>query len=100
MSAPTIDDLKAMQAQLDLRDIHLCWIGPDTFVIAHTDEERASIPLDECDLHHWLADHSEAPADQGYYRVVPHELDVDMEWRSILGPWSLIPQSVAEDGEQ
>jgi hypothetical protein len=51
MPDPTIEDLKALQARLDERDIHVCWIGPAGFVIAHTDEERATMPLDECALH-------------------------------------------------
>lgn len=76
---PTIEDLKALQARLDMRDVHVCWLGDSEFVIAHTDEERATIPLDECDLLLWLMDLSGAPEPVGYYRVFPHMAALDSE---------------------
>jgi hypothetical protein len=90
---PTIDELKAIQAQFDLRAEHLCWLGPERFVIAHTDEERETIPLDQCELHQWLHGHSGAPDAPGYYRVHPHVADLDSESYGAL-PWDFSPLDV------
>lgn len=75
MPDPTINDLKALQRRLSLLDVHVCWLGPTGFVVAHTDEERATIDLEDCELHRWLVDQSAAPAGEGYYVVTPHEVD-------------------------
>jgi hypothetical protein len=76
---PTIDDVKALQRRCNLLDVHVCWIGPESFVIAHTDEERATIDLEDCDLHGWLRDESGPPERVGYYIVTPHEVDAYSE---------------------
>ena len=75
---PTIDDLKALQARHGIAE-HLVWIGPDDFVIAHTDEERATIDLKDCELHRWLRDLDGPPHGLGYYVAVPHEPDAYSE---------------------
>lgn len=79
MTPPAIADLKALQRRLNLLDVHVCWLGPTGSVIAHTDEERATIELEDCELHQWLCDQSEAPEQVGYYVVVPHEVDAYSE---------------------
>lgn len=79
MSEPTIDDLKALQRRRNLADVHVCWIGPKGFVIAHTDEERATIDLEECELHRWLTDRAGPPKPIGYYVVTPHQVDAYSE---------------------
>ncbi len=76
---PTIEDLKALQRERGLLEMHVVWIGPSHFVLAHTDEERASIDLEECDLHLWLADLSGAPKDVGYYVAHLHQADAYSE---------------------
>ena len=76
---PMIDDLKALQRRLNLLDVHVVWIGADKFVIAHTDEERASIDLADCELHRWLTDEPRAPVRVGYYVVTPHVVDAYSE---------------------
>lgn len=58
----SVEALKEMQRDLDLGNRHLVCLDRDGFAIAHTDDERASdVPLDECDLHHWLRALDEAP---------------------------------------
>lgn len=90
MPDPTIEDLKALQARLGLRDVHVCWLGETEFVIAHTDEERATIPLEECGLHLWLTDLAAAPERPGYYQVFPHMADLDSESYGAY-PWDFVP---------
>lgn len=70
---PTIAQLTALQARLDLGDRHLVWIGEHEFVIAHTDEERETIPLDQCALHRWLVQAEGPPAPLGYYQQLSAE---------------------------
>lgn len=66
--APSIDDVKALQARLGKRDQHVVWLGELTFVIAHTDEERATIDLETCPLHQMLLLAERAPVEwTGYY---------------------------------
>lgn len=86
----SIDELKRLQRDADLGNLHLVWLGPEHFNLAHTDAERASgKPLEGCALHRCLADLDqagmkdsgivlplEAPAETGYiYVVVPEEPD-------------------------
>lgn len=95
MPDPTIEDLKALQARLDLRDVHVCWLGEAGFVIAHTDEERASIPLETCELHRWLTDLDLAPMPVGYYQAFRHDADADSESYGAY-PWDFIPLETAD----
>lgn len=72
MTAPSIEAVKALQKRLNLLEVHIVWLGPSGFVIAHTDEERAQdFDLEDCDLHGWLSESGEPPAVAGYYVVVP-----------------------------
>jgi hypothetical protein len=69
---PTIDDVKAFQAKLGLPDVHICWLGEEEFVIAHTDRERATIDLTTCELHRLLRNMEASPvSDYGYYAYIP-----------------------------
>lgn len=91
MSTPSIADVKALQREQGITD-HVVWLGPYSFVIAHTDAERSSHgDLEACGLHIWLLD---GPPDgveiPGYYVVVPHELDAHSEpYRA--DPWDFHP---------
>lgn len=76
---PSIDDLKALQARFNLCDVHIVWVGESWFVVAHTDEERATISLKDCELHRWLHDLSGPPEKTGYYVVTPHKVDAYSE---------------------
>lgn len=70
--APSIDDVKALQARIGKRDYHIVWLGGQGFVIAHTDEERTAIDLETCPLHQRLTAAAESPADEvGYYMYLP-----------------------------
>jgi hypothetical protein len=52
---PTIEDVRELQSRIGRRDRHVIWFDEDGFVIAHTDEERASLAhLEECELHQRL----------------------------------------------
>lgn len=90
MKTPTISDLKAMQTRAKLDDVHVAWIGPDAFVLAHTDDERGSIDLDDCELHRWLDGLEDQPREIGYYVVVPHEPDAYSEPYG-ADPWDFHP---------
>lgn len=73
--APTIDQLKAFQKRHGIEE-HVVYVGEHHFVMAHTDEERATINLEDCELHRWMEEREFAPAGPGYaYRVVkrPHD---------------------------
>jgi len=71
-AAPSIDDVKALQARIGKRDYHIVWLGEQGFVIAHTDEERATIDLETCPLHQRLMAADEPPVDEpGYYMYLP-----------------------------
>ncbi len=65
-----IDKLKAIQRRLNLGGVHLVWLGEHGFAIAHTDEERATIDLHDCELHKRLG--RAAPEGTGYYIVTPN----------------------------
>lgn len=73
----TIDGLKRLQRDAGLGNLHLVWLGPEHFNLAHTDAERASgKPLEGCALHRCLAELDECPAEPGHvYVVVPEEPD-------------------------
>lgn len=75
MASDKITELKALQSRLNLGGVHLVWLGQHSFAIAHTDEERATGDLGDCELHEWLTDCYKPPFDPGYYIVTPHELD-------------------------
>lgn len=54
-----ISELKEVQARWRLQRVHVVWLGPFGFTIAHTDPERAEAErdgpaLDQCSLHQWL----------------------------------------------
>jgi hypothetical protein len=92
-SAPTIPEIKSLQRRLDMRDTHIVWIGPSRFVIAHTDEERATIDLEDCELHAWLHGLGGPPTAYGYYTALRHEPDAYSEsYRA--DPWDLCPLDV------
>ena len=70
--APSIDEVKAIQASMGKRDQHIVWLGELSFVIAHTDEERAAIDLETCELHQRLMLADRAPVEwTGYYAWLP-----------------------------
>ena len=71
--------MKLLQRRLNLLDVHLCYVGESRFVIAHTDDERATIDLEDCELHGWLKDQDGPPEHVGYYIVTPHEVDAYSE---------------------
>lgn len=51
----TIRKLKKIQREAGLGDVHLLWSDEHRFVIAHTDEERASgMDLEECPVHQFM----------------------------------------------
>ena len=71
-NAPSIDDVKALQATIGRRDYHVVWLGEQGFVMAHTDEERATIDLETCELHRRLMAADCSPVGKvGYYMYLP-----------------------------
>ena len=75
MTGPSIEDLKRIQRELNLCDVHVVWIGPLHFVIAHTDEERATIDLEDCELHNTLLQFDPGDIIEGYYKVMVYGND-------------------------
>lgn len=74
---PTISDLKEIQRRCNLLTVHVVWIGPARFAIAHTGAERGAVgpgfDLDDCSLHEWLSDCYTPPATPGYYVATPDD---------------------------
>jgi hypothetical protein len=71
---PTIEDVKRLQASLSYPDYHIVWFDEDGFVMAHTDEERATIDLETCSLHLACTDSEEMESvvpGPGYYIYLP-----------------------------
>jgi hypothetical protein len=76
MNLPTIAELKALQSRLDLKDVHVVFLDSLGFVIAHTDEERETIDLEDCPLHLWLEENGPPDGvDDGYYVVRDQPVD-------------------------
>lgn len=68
MTLPSIESVVAEQARLKRKDNHLVYLGEDGFTMAHTDEERADIDLEDCPTHLWLEEHGrKLSLDKGYY---------------------------------
>jgi len=66
---PSIETVVAQQAERGITG-HLVWMGRGAFVLAHTDEERASgRPLHECRVHRALAALDGYGGDVGYFRA-------------------------------
>lgn len=87
MNRPTIEDVKRIQADRGLCE-HVVWVGEDDFVMAHTDEERATIDLTDCPLHIWLMTLAGPPVKEGYYHVVVRAHDpVSESFRGDAGRW-------------
>lgn len=85
--APSIDDVEALQARLGKRDQHIVWLGEESFIIAHTDEERATIDLKTCPLHEMLLLAERAPVEwTGYYAWLPDVGRFEPLAREALGP--------------
>lgn len=83
-----IDELKRIQKDEGICDIHMVWLGPVKFTIAHTDEERATLhPLTDCGLHQWLESCYRQPAPSGLYTAYPEE------------GWTLVPYPVEQHAD-
>jgi hypothetical protein len=84
---PTIEEAKALQARLNLEDVHVVWLDDLGFVIAHTDEERATIDLQDCGLHLWLEENGMPDElEDGWYIARRHMADGYSEsYRSATG---------------
>lgn len=66
---PSIEDVVALQRDLGITT-HLVYMGPQRFVLAHTDPERSSgVSLSDCAVHRVLADLDDPPVGAGYYAV-------------------------------
>lgn len=96
---PTIEEAKALQSRLELKDVHVVWLDSLGFVIAHTDEERATIDLYDCPLHLWLAENgSPMELDDGWYVARRHVNDPTSEsFRSDAGPYDFQALSDVEN---
>jgi hypothetical protein len=88
----TVDDLKRVQADRGLTDVHVVELRATGFTIAHTDAERAiagqdpAKPLEDCAFHRALANAGGPPVQPGLYTAERHVADEDSE---SYRPWSL-----------
>ena len=57
----TLEELIELQREKKLGNVHLLAIDSTGFNLAHTDEERALIDLEDCQIHLYLSEFSEAP---------------------------------------
>lgn len=97
---PTIQEAKDLQARLDLRETHVIWLGEEGFTMAHTDTERATISLEECDLHCWLVENGlpDEVSELGWYTAIPHQADAYSEsFRGGACPWDFEPIRESDD---
>lgn len=86
-----LDEVIAYQERNDLKHVHVVYLGPSSFMLAHTDEERARHANDEsCPVHLWLSEHDEPPEAVGLYAVVEHRPDAYSE-PYMAEPWDLEP---------
>lgn len=93
MDQPTvgIDELRAIQRANDLGHVHLAYVGPTIFTLAHTDDERATLhPLTDCALHQWASGLDGLPVQPGIYVATPHEPDQYSEPYG-AAPWDFYP---------
>lgn len=81
--AVTIEEVMAKQAELDSLHIHIVYIGPEKFTIAHTAWERdeGMDSMDDCGLIDWLYSFPGPPVPEGFYAAVENEQE----------GWELIP---------
>jgi hypothetical protein len=92
---PSIDEAKALQSDLGLKDTHVVWLDESGFTMAHTDEERATINLEDCELHLWLDENGPPEDFQGAAWYVARRREHDpsshdpysQSFRSPGGPW-------------
>lgn len=91
---PSIEEAKDLQDRLKLRETHVIWLDEEGFTIAHTDIERATIPLEFCELHCWLVENGlpDEIDEPGWYIAMPHESDAYSEsFRGGACPWDFEP---------
>lgn len=53
----SVDDVRQVQIDLELRDVHVVYVCGEGFSLAHTDAERARqqvLSLGECRYHYWM----------------------------------------------
>ena len=79
----TIEDAIEYQAKIDSGHVHVVWIGPDGWVVAHTDDEREEglEVMTDCDLNDWLDSFTSQPEPTGWYVALEEDWD----------GWELIP---------
>lgn len=63
----TLEELIELQREKKLGDVHLLATDSDGFNLAHTDEERALIDLEDCEIHLYLSEVGLAPLPDGVY---------------------------------
>jgi hypothetical protein len=88
---PAISEIVALQQRLNMADTHIVWLDDSGFTLAHTDEERATIDLEDCGLHLWLMEHgkpSECQENDRFWAVREREIDgYSTTFRSDAGPY-------------
>ena len=85
----TIEELKTLQRERHLGDVHIIALEDGAFAIAHTDAERASgMDLHDCDLHQRLLQERPYPVSPGVYAAYEHVPDALSEPYG-ADPWEL-----------
>lgn len=95
----TIKELRVIQADLALGDVHLVHVRRDGFTMAHTDAERAAdVFLGDCLFHHWMSDYGHPPVAPGIYQMVKREHDPTSEsFRSDALPYDFTPVEISHE---
>lgn len=100
----SIEALKAIQADRELRDVHLLHIAERGFTMAHTDRERAQRDdggptLEECDLHVWMSECAGPPEEPGIYVIERHHGDpVSESYRPDGCPFDIVDRLEVKHG--
>jgi hypothetical protein len=86
----TLDEVIEWQADHEMKDVHVVFLHDDHFVMAHTDDERASMDLHDCPIHKWLSVEGQFLTHRGLFSIKAEEPDgYSQSYRS--NPWTLEP---------
>lgn len=83
MGEMTLDELRAIQSERDLLEVHVAELREDGFTLAHPDAERGGeAPLELCPVHYWLGSAGELPVPEvGVYAIYEEPSNDGKPWR-------------------
>jgi hypothetical protein len=85
-----LKELIAFQREMGMVNVHLVLLRDDGFDLAHTDEERATLPdLQDCPVHRWLWSLAGPPVEPGRYKIKKLPSSASVSFRSDALPYEL-----------